>query len=791
MRGPDDEAGVAAAPNRSETPTEESAEPPRKPPGGKALTRLMQLLESAGLTENAEAAVEAAVGPEQDDEYRQRSQQLTASPIGLATAPKRSSPRNTEKDTPPSAEQGEVGVATAAANHMSAALRGRPSRPPSQPQWRSLGPWTILNGQTYGASRVNVSGRVAAIAVDPSDSAHVLCGAANGGVWESHDHGASWAPRTDFAATLAIGAIAFDPSNARSVYCGTGEGNWWWFLGAGVLHSTDGGTSWTQICATPFVGVGFYDLIVDPTNGSHLLAATTAGLFVSTDGGLNWTPRRFQRTWSLATAPVGGAGAEILAASIDGVVRSIDGGTTWVAVILPGAPASWDRIAVAIAPTNPTVAYAWGASEGVAHLYRRADGNWTTVAPPPGVAVGQAWYDWFLAISPDSDTQIYCGAVDVHRGDLAGATWSWLNITSKGVGEDSIHPDSHAIAFEPGGGDTIYVGSDGGLFRSTNRGVNWQHCNNGLVISEFEYIAQSVGTSPYILGGTQDNGTDRWTGTPAWDHVADGDGGDCAVSQEDPNIVFHTFYDDVSKNAQAGPERSASSGDFGSWQRAGPARQGEGALFYPPMECSASDGTTIAFGTDALYVSRDYGGAWTRLTFPTPSPPFTIPSRSSTLYIPTANAVYVGATNGGLFVTTWNGANWATLTALTTPRANAYVSDLFVDPANPNRIWVTHRTINGGRLFRSDDGGGSWVDRTAGLPLLPINAVEVDNQNANRLWVAADRGVYQSMDAGATWNSFSNGLPNMYVGDLLFHSQLRLLRAATRNRGVWEVPVDG
>jgi hypothetical protein len=94
-------------------------------------------------------------------------------------------------------------------------------------------------------------------------------------------------------------------------------------------------------------------------------------------------------------------------------------------------------------------------------------------------------------------------------------------------------------------------------------------------------------------------------------------------------------------------------------------------------------------------------------------------------------------------------------------------------------------------VFRSDDAGSTWTDVSAGLPALPINAVEVDPGNASRIWVAADIGVFQSLDAGAHWNAFSNGLPNAMVGDLLFHPHARVLRAGTRNRGIWELPVDG
>ena len=52
-------------------------------------------------------------------------------------------------------------------------------------------------------------------------------------------------------------------------------------------------------------------------------------------------------------------------------------------------------------------------------------------------------------------------------------------------------------------------------------------------------------------------------------------------------------------------------------------------------------------------------------------------------------------------------------------------------------------------------------------------------------------GVYQTTDGGSSWTGFASSLPNAYVGDLAFHQHARVLRAGLRNRGAWEVPVDG
>ena len=666
-----------------------------------------------------------------------------------------------------------AGGETVALEHMQAVQQtGAPN--PALPLWRSLGPTTIPNGQTYNSSiRVNVSGRVAAIAVDPHNAAHVLCGAANGGVWESFDRGGSWAPRTDYQATTAVGAIVFSPQNPSIVYCGTGEGNWWSWLGVGILKSSNGGATWTTLCTNPFVGQGFFDLVVDHTNGNRLYAATTGGLFVSNDGGVSWTLRRNVVTWTIAI----GAG-EVLAACRDGVWRSSDNGVTWTLVAVPGAVGSFDRAAVSIAPSNASVAYVWAANGTAAHLWRRSGGAWSAASSlPPGLSTGQSWYDWYCAVAPDRDGEVYLGAIEAYRGDLSGSTWTWTVISNHTGG--AIHHDQHAVAFEPGNPNTIYAGCDGGLFRSQDRGNTWAHCNNGLVISEFEYIAQNVGSSRWLIGGTQDNGTERWTGSSAWDHVADGDGGFVAVNYTNPQTVFHTYYG-------MSPEVSTVGANFGSWSGiAPPVPAGETAPFYPPMRCTDSTGNTVAIGGGALYVSRANGSGWVRLAYPSVA-------TASAVCAPNSDNVFVGVQDGRVFHTRWSGAAWTALTALTTPRANATVSDFLISASNLNRIWATYSTIGGGHSFPV----GRW--RLALDRLLVWNSRRCrstrsrsNSRDANRVWVAMDRGVSESRDSGAHWADFSNGLPNAYVGDLCFHPHAWVLRAGTRNRGVWEIPVDG
>src|SRR6266567_325762 len=137
--------------------------------------------------------------------------------------------------------------------------RERKLRPhDAAPGWTLIGPRPTNvvaengpggNGSPYSA------GRVAALAVDPRNANVAYMGASGGGVWKTTDGGQNWTPLTDDQASLSTGSIALAPSNPDIVYVGTGEQNNSGdsYYGAGVLKSTDGGATWTQL-AGPFVG---------------------------------------------------------------------------------------------------------------------------------------------------------------------------------------------------------------------------------------------------------------------------------------------------------------------------------------------------------------------------------------------------------------------------------------------------------------------------------------------------------------------------------------------------------
>jgi hypothetical protein len=334
-----------------------------------------------------------------------------------------------------------------------------------------------------------------------------------------------------------------------------------------------------------------------------MLAATTGGLFQSTKGEASWKLVLDGPCWDVSICPaIAGApksGAEVFAATRNGLFRSTDGGKKWSKMILAGAPEWFERLAVCHAPANGNVAYAFSKDNfGRPALWRRAafDQPFERVLCPPGVNTTQIDYDWFVATSPKDPDVVYLGAMSLWKSALnQDGTWKWSNISSRDYG-DSIHPDQHAIAF--GAADALYLGNDGGVFKSGDGGATWQSLNKGLCITHFEYIAQHPNYDAWLLGGTQDNGTLRYEGGEVWYQIAVGDGGECATNEFSPYTVYHCYY-------QMSLERSLTGGGFGSWTEVGQnVPDNYNSLFYPPMEVR---GNLVVQAGQRVFVSTDTG----------------------------------------------------------------------------------------------------------------------------------------------------------------------------------------
>ncbi|HEX8709824.1 MAG TPA: hypothetical protein VF723_16400 [Pyrinomonadaceae bacterium] len=387
--------------------------------------------------------------------------------------------------------------------------------------WVQLGPTAIPKGQTYGGPRVLVTGRVTSIVVDPTAPNTIYCGTAQGGVWKTTDGGTNWAAKSDNEVSLAIGALAMDPGDHLTLYAATGEGNFSGdsYYGSGVLKTTNGGNTWGTQGTTTFLGARFSHIVVTPgTTGAtvRLFAATSNGIYRSSDGGVNWT----QMTNGLPAISglVRGATDVVIDPATpatvyaafwgSGIYKTTNAGAAnpvWTQLTsgLPTAsapsPNGFTRVALALSPSSSQTLYALFANNdtvngsptqyAISNLYVTTSGgsSWTQITLPGG-AVGlgkQGFYNLNIVVDPTTPDIIYLSAISLWKATRNAMTGVW---TFTDIG-GSIHPDNHAFAFHPSNHLVIYAGSDGGIYKSTDAGANWDDTiNEGLCITQFEFI---------------------------------------------------------------------------------------------------------------------------------------------------------------------------------------------------------------------------------------------------------------------------------------------------------------
>ena len=639
-----------------------------------------------------------------------------------------------------------------------------------------------------------MAGRMLCVAWHPTNTAILYAGAASGGLWKSTTGGASWVPLTDALPSLAVGAVALDPSNPNTIYMGTGEGafNVDAVFGAGIFKSTDAGASWTV------TGMGWQQaqgravnkILVHPTNGQILWAATnitnSGGVFKSTDGGAIWTRTLTGDAKDLVLHP---DSANVLFAVIgypwggatNGVYRSGDGGVTWV-LASTGLPAAstLGRMALGISRSNPQTLYVGvaqtiSAGAGLLGFYRSTNGgaSWNQQAATPNVYGGQGWYNIVCEVNPANPNVVYSSGLDCYKSTDAGVTWTQKSFGCNERGTPQYaHGDHHALAFKPGDPNTVIVATDGGLNKSTNGGDTWTDLNSGLETFQFYTVGQDVLNSSVAFGGTQDNGTVKYTGSPAWTTAIGGDGGYCLVDYTNSNIVYAEM--------QRGTHLKSINGGS-TWTPIQSGISGSGA-WVTPVVMDPANPNVLYTATTQVYKTTSGGASWTAI-----SPAFT--SRMlSTLAVSPVNpqVIWAGSEyNGEVRRTIDGGTSWQ---AVSTNLPYAYVTRIAAHPTDVNAAVVTFSGYGIAHVWKTTDGGANWTEISTGLPDLPCNAIVIDPANPQTMYAGTDLGVYATTNGGATWTNYSAGMPQVVVDDLALHPATGTLRAATHGRGVWQTP---
>jgi hypothetical protein len=748
-------------------------------------------------------------------------------------------------------------------------------------------------GSWQYAGANNIGGRVTDVVVDASSPNTIFVASAGGGVWKSTDSGATYTPAWPNDYPQAIGSLARGADG--TLWAGTGEANasggGITYTGDGVYKSTDEGVTWTNVGLSNAGMIG--RIAVDPLDPNTVLVAATGsiystggkrGLYRTIDGGAHWAPvlvpdlttapytgavdvafdpvdpnRVYATLWDHHRGsylrPYGGIGSGLYVT--DNALATPASDVTWerignahVSGPLPSYDASQSgldvsptlgRMGVAVAPSDHTRVYLivgeslgndkgfYVSSNGERPL---AQGGPTFVAG--GRAGGNSRFEWWFGrifVDPVNANHLFKMDVSLRVSNDGGTTWA-------NVG--GPHSDQHGMAWDPNVANRVYLGDDGGMYRSDSNGNSgWTHGTNMPWLQEY-HVAVSQTRPNRIAIGLQDNGSNVTYNSPAdvadpvatnWNALPSGGDGHYVVI--DPADDTYTYS--CSQNAGCSGRHDVSSTTttlsaaaavgatnvkvasvtglvvggtlaidstganpetvtIGTVGTSGAG--GTGITFTPALALAHASGATVVKNGVAGTQNLSFGSRGSGLRCTTDAPLVTDPTTPSTLYI--------GCNN--LSRSTNRGSTWTQIAApdlLTGPDppddstvnnplyAGQYatISTIAPSKSSPNTIYVG---TDNGRLWRTTDLGTTWQEFPN--PFAPdpprwVTSVIVDPVDSLHAYASyggfrdgyRSANVFETTDAGnaTTWKNVSGNLPNAPVNFLAYDRPNDTLYAAT------------
>ncbi len=685
-----------------------------------------------------------------------------------------------------------------------------------------------------------MGGRIADIAVSPSNSSTWYVAAGSGNLWKTSNSGITWQPIFDNQASYSIGTIAIDPNNTETVWVGTGENvsgrhvGW----GDGVYKSKNGGKTWQQMGLAKSEHIG--KILIDPRNSEVVLVAAEGplwssggdrGVYKTVDGGKTWklvlkidentgvtdiefdpsnpdivyaaAYQRRRHTWSLLS---GGPQS--------GIYKSTNNGESWRQVTSGLPKGDMGKIGLAVTPANPNFVYATiEANNQEKGCYRSTDKgeSWEKRSSYTSGGTGPHYYQE-IEVSPENPELIYQMDVFIHVSKDGGKHFDYL-----GTGREK-HSDNHALWIDPNNGQHLIAGTDAGLYESFDEGTKWRHFPN-MPISQF-YKLGLDNTEPFynIVGGAQDLGTligpsrtmqVEGVRNQDWYVPLGADGYDSHFDPKDPNIAYIEIqggllhrYDRRSHEVLNIQPQSAPNDAPERWN------------WDSPILISPHNNNRIYFGSQRLWRSEDQGNAWTPiskdLTTNTNRYELELMDRVwsvDALYDNGAMSkyatltsiaesplkeglLYTGSDDGLIQVSEDGGQNWSKSGALPKVPERSFINDIEASSHNENTVFAVADAHKFGDyqpyLFMSTNRGSSWQSIAGDLPKGTIVwVIKQDHKDENLLFIGTEYGLYFSYNKGVNWVKLKAGVPTIPFRDIELHERDDDIVGATFGRGFY------
>ncbi|MGE0771986.1 MAG: WD40/YVTN/BNR-like repeat-containing protein [Cyclobacteriaceae bacterium] len=675
-----------------------------------------------------------------------------------------------------------------------------------------------------------MSGRIIDLENHPTNDRIIYAGAAGGGVWKSSNGGASFQPIFDEYAQ-SIGKIKLDPKNPDNVvWVGTGE---IWTrnsvsIGDGLYKSEDGGVTWKKKGFEKSERISGIEINPNNTNEMYVgvLGALWGdseerGVYKSVDGGSTWSkilyvntstgcsdlimdPNdpsvlyagmwEFRRTaWSFSS---GGANSALY--------KSTDGGKSWNKIHTGFPSGKLGRIAVAVAPSNSKILYAAIESEKDQDkgLYRSDDAgaSWKRTNGDFGLVVRPFYFSRIVVDPRNPETVVKAG--------LFGSISRDGGTTFKDLGP--MHADIHDIVFDIKNSDRMFVGCDGGVYRSWDGGVTMEIVAN-IPVSQYYHISLDDKEPYNIYGGLQDNGS--WYGpsrSPGgveardWNSIGFGDGFR-VLKHPTKNIIYSEMqgaenvwrYDvdrKQSKTVQPLPVAGDPKLRF-NWNA--------------PMAISTHNPDRFYMGSQFVHKSDDMGDTWVKISpdLTTNDPKKQNQEASGGLSVDNSgaenhctvftiaesnldeNVIWAGTDDGNVQVTQDGGKTWSNVTAnITGLPANTWCYHIEASVHNKGTAYAvfdghTKNDMNP-YVYRTSDYGKTWTSLVTPDIVGFARNIQEDYVKSDLLFLGTEFGLFITTDGGKTWSRFTNNMPATAVHFIDLHRKTNDLVMATHGRGI-------